>query len=50
MQPQAEPLNALGWIFMVGSAIFVWGLTLWCFKKVLSGPEPPDEVKEFHSA
>jgi hypothetical protein len=49
--PQPEPLNALGWIFMIGSLAFVWGLTIWCFARVLAQPAPPpDEVKEFHSA
>ena len=25
-----------GWIFMTLSLAFVWGLALWCFRKVLS--------------
>lgn len=46
-----EPLNVYGWIFMIGSLGLVWGLAIWCFRKVLSLPTPPpDEVKEFHSA
>jgi len=25
-----------GWIFMLVSLAFVWGLTIWCFLKVLT--------------
>jgi len=25
-----------GWTFMLVSLVFVWGLTLWCFIKVLT--------------
>jgi hypothetical protein len=40
-----------GWLFMVVSVAFVWGLTFWCFRRVLSAPaEPAKQVKEFHSA
>ena len=40
-----------GWIFMLSSLAFVWGLTLWCFKRVLSAPtDPAEPVKDFHSA
>lgn len=28
-----------GWITMVVSLIFVWGLTFWCFKRVLVTPQ-----------
>ena len=39
-------MTALGWIFLVTSLAFVWGLTGWCFYKVLSleprrSDEPP---------
>jgi hypothetical protein len=27
-----------GWILLVGSMIFVWGLAGWCYWKILSGP------------
>lgn len=47
---QAQPLNVFGWIFMLGSLTFVWGLMIWCFHRVLNAPEPAEEVKEFHSA
>ncbi len=44
-------MTALGWIFMVFSLVFVWSLTLWCFRKVLAAPEgPPEAAKDFHSA
>ena len=44
-------MTALGWGFMLSSLLFVWGLTLWCFKKVLSAPEEvPEQVEDFHSA
>lgn len=31
-------MTPLGWIFMLASNFFVWGLTIWCFRKVLSTP------------
>jgi hypothetical protein len=47
-------MSALGWIFMLASLAFVWGLTLWCFYRVLTLPpeekEIPEPVKDFHSA
>jgi hypothetical protein len=44
-------MNAGGWIFLIASLSFVWGLTLWCYYRILSSPEPPPEaVQEFHSA
>ena len=44
-------MTALGWLFLVSSLLFVWGLTLWCFYKVLSfREEPPGPVRQFHSA
>lgn len=36
-----------GWIFLVLSLAFVWGLTIWCFSKVLRGSDiepPPDSL------
>jgi len=35
-------MTILGWIFMVTSVGFVWGLCGWCFYKVLSIQEPSD--------
>jgi len=44
-------VTPLGWIFMFASLGFVWGLTLWCYRKILAAPEPPaEEVEHFHSA
>jgi hypothetical protein len=44
-------MTPLGWLFLIVSLGFVWGLALWCFYKVLSTHEPPSEpVKKFHSA
>jgi hypothetical protein len=31
-------LDAGGWIFMLLSLAFVWGLALWCFGRVLRTP------------
>lgn len=37
-----------GWVFMTLSLLFVWGLTGWCFFKVLTVPgeieKPPDAL------
>jgi hypothetical protein len=44
-------MNIWGWIFMLTSVSFVWTLTIYCFRRVLSYPEPPPEqVEHFHSA
>jgi hypothetical protein len=42
-------MNTLGWIFLLASTAFVWGLTFWCFYKVLTVHEegfqkPPDSL------
>lgn len=34
-------MTTLGWIFMTLSLAFVWGLTGWCFYKVLTAPREP---------
>lgn len=31
-----ESLNPKGWIIMLGSLALVWGLTIWCYAKLLS--------------
>lgn len=51
-QPEtAAMLTTAGWSFMLSSLVFVWVLTIWCFKQVLATPKPPPEpVKDFHSA
>ena len=36
-----------GWIFLILSLSFVWGLLGWCFYKVLTGAEieqPPESL------
>ena len=33
-------LNAYGWIFMLVSCIGVTWLTIWCFRRVMTGDEP----------
>lgn len=41
-------MTITGWIFLLVSTAFVWGLTIWCFYKVLTVPEeierPPDSL------
>jgi len=41
-------MTPLGWIFLIVSLTFVWGLTGWCFYKVLTVEEeierPPDSL------
>ncbi len=36
-------MTPLGWIFLTVSLVFVWGLTGWCFYKVLTYKERPGE-------
>ena len=46
-------MTPLGWIFLILSTAFVWGLTGWCFYKVLTLPPEHDvaePAKEFRSA
>jgi hypothetical protein len=50
-------MTAGGWIVMLASAAFVWGLCGWCFYRVFTLPPemPPDEVipeeaQDFRSA
>ncbi len=38
-------MTPLGWIFLTASLVFVWGLTGWCFYKVLTYREPTDGPK-----
>jgi NADH:ubiquinone oxidoreductase subunit H len=28
-----------GWVTMISSLVFVWGLAIWCFRKVLATPQ-----------
>ena len=39
-------MTPLGWIFLIVSLGFVWGLTGWCFYKVLTYKEPPVESSD----
>lgn len=44
-----------GWLFMLASAAFVWGLTGYCFYRVLTLPpeieaETAEKLQDFHSA
>jgi hypothetical protein len=39
-------MTPLGWIFMTISLLFVWGLTGWCFYKVLTAPREPSGSSE----
>jgi hypothetical protein len=32
-----------GWVLLVGSMTFVWGLAGWCYWKILSAPERPEQ-------
>ena len=47
-------MTVLGWMLMSLSLALVWGLTLWCYYRVLTLPpadkEIPAPVKDFHSA
>ncbi len=48
MQDVAQPvqqvgLTAGGWATMIFSLVLVWVGTFWCFRKVLSTPEPEKE-------
>jgi hypothetical protein len=36
-----------GWVFMLASVAFVYGLTFWCFRKVLT-TKPPGPAPEEH--
>jgi hypothetical protein len=31
-------MNPYGWVFLIASLAFVWGLTIWCFYRVLTAP------------
>lgn len=38
-------MTTLGMLFMIGSLVFVWGLTFWCFRRVLTAPKGDEVVK-----
>lgn len=33
-------MTPLGWVFLLVSLTFVWGLTIWCFYRVLTLKDP----------
>lgn len=39
-------MTPLGWVFLICSLSFVWGLMFWCYHRVLTAPgeieKPPD--------
>ncbi len=45
-------MTVTGWIFMLVSLGFVWGLVIWCYARILRLPpkEVPKPTKDFHSA
>jgi hypothetical protein len=51
IEAEERDMTALGWVFMLGSAAFVWGLTAFCYYRVLTAPAPPaEEPQHFRSA
>jgi len=38
-------MTTLGWVFMLVSNTFVWGLVSWCFYKVLSTPSATEHME-----
>ncbi len=32
-------MTTSGWIWMTVSLVFVWSLTFWCYRKVLTSPQ-----------
>lgn len=47
---EAARLTPAGWAMMLVSLSFVWGLAIWCFRRVLTAPpddhvvKPPDSL------
>ncbi len=41
-------MTTLGWVFLIASLTFVWGLTGYCFYRVMTAPgeieRPPDSL------
>ncbi|PRP99314.1 hypothetical protein ENSA7_63560 [Enhygromyxa salina] len=35
-------MTTTGIVFMITSLTCVWGLALWCYRKVLASPKPPE--------
>ena len=34
-------MTTIGWVFMLVSLTSVWGLAIWCYRKVLGDDSPP---------
>lgn len=47
-QSTAQPLTPLGWVFMLASILFVLGLVVYCFSRVLSTPDQ-NTVEHMHA-
>jgi hypothetical protein len=46
-------MTVLGWVFLIVSLAFVWGLTMWCYYRVLNlppGHDVAEPAKDFRSA
>jgi hypothetical protein len=46
-------MTPFGWILMLLSLTFVWGLVGWCYYKILAQPadkKVAKPIKDFHSA
>jgi hypothetical protein len=47
-------MKPMGWVFLLASLSFVWGLVIYCFYRVLTLPPEeeaaPEEVQQFRSA
>ncbi|HEX5758644.1 MAG TPA: hypothetical protein VF121_05580 [Thermoanaerobaculia bacterium] len=39
-------MTPLGWVFLIVSLTFVWGLTGWCFYRVLTAPREIEQPPE----
>jgi len=39
--PALQRLNAFGWLFMLASNLFVWGLAFTCIRRVLFDDDKP---------
>lgn len=35
-------MTTAGWIFMIASLTFVWGIAIWCYGRMIFGPLPQD--------
>jgi len=40
---ESQSLTIGGWVLLVGSLSFVWGLAGWCYYKILTGPDTSGE-------